>query len=164
MTCNHLLVIGEVLSGKTHYVEGLLEANDNHYKGHELVWVFHDTMSIERRESYRHRFHFAEYSFYPLGRAQDLKALLAALMERCKADGLRRIVVFDDLQANMPQFTYWIGYFLWHAKILKMPTISTVLAHYEWEGMKLHCDEMVLFKLNQTHHRSDCRWYATRTE
>ena len=36
MTCNNLLVIGEVLSGKTHYVEQLLEADKN-YKGHELI-------------------------------------------------------------------------------------------------------------------------------
>ena len=40
MTCNHLLVIGEVLSGKTHYVEQLLESEDNNYKGHEPIWVF----------------------------------------------------------------------------------------------------------------------------
>ena len=52
MTSCNLLVIGEALSGKTHYVEKLLEA-DKIYKGYELVWVFHDTMSIERRESYR---------------------------------------------------------------------------------------------------------------
>ena len=47
MTCNHLLVIGEVLSGKTRYVEELLESEDNNYKGHELIWVFHETMSME---------------------------------------------------------------------------------------------------------------------
>ena len=80
MTCNHLLVIGEVLSGKTRYVEELLESEDNNYKGHELIWVFHDTMSMERWENYHDRFHFEEYSFYPLARAQDLKSLMSALM------------------------------------------------------------------------------------
>ena len=73
MTCNHLLVIGEALSGKTHYVEGLLEAEDNNYKGHELIWVFHETMSMERRVDYHDRFHFAEYSFYPLARSSRPK-------------------------------------------------------------------------------------------
>ena len=148
MTCNHLLVIGEVLSGKTRYVEELLESEDNNYKGHELIWVFHETMSMERREDYHDRFHFAEYSFYPLARAQELKSLMSALMDRCQSDCLRRVVVFDDLQADMAQFDYWMGYFLWHAKTLKMPTISTVRDNYEWDRMKLSCDEMVLFKLN----------------
>ena len=83
MTCNHLLVIGEPLSGKTRYVEGLLEAEDNNYKGHELIWVFRDTMSRERREDYSDRFHFVEYSFYPLARSQDLRSLMSALMDRC---------------------------------------------------------------------------------
>ena len=121
MTCNHLLVVGEALSGKTHYVEGLLEAEDNNYKGHELIWVFHETMSMERRVDYHVRFHFAEYSFYPLAQGQDLKSLMSALMERCQSDSLRRVVVFDDLQANMDQFDYWMGYFCVTPSPLKCP-------------------------------------------
>ena len=122
---------------------------DTHYRDvHELVWIFHDTMSIERRTSYRDRFPFDEYFFCPLTRASDLKHLLGALQERYKRDGLRRLVVFDDLQVNLDQFNEWMTYFLWHAREFKILTISTVLAHYEWDELKGRCQEMAVFKLN----------------
>ena len=105
-------------------------------------------MQIERRESYRDRFHFTEYTFCPLSRAQNHKHSLDAIKDSHDNDGLRRIVIFDDLQVNMFEFNDLMTYFLYHAKELNTLTISTILAKYEWDKLKGLCQEMAVFKLN----------------
>ena len=57
--------------------------------------------------------------------------LLASIKCKYESDGFGRVVVFDDLQVNMPGFNDMITYFMYHVKSLNTSTISTVLAKYQ---------------------------------
>ena len=147
MICTDLLVIGEVGSGKTHYVRKLLETGV--YSGYELIWAFNGNMPISLRDSYREQFtNFVEFTLCPISSVWDLKQLLASIKCSYDSDGYSRVVVFDDLQVNMPGFKDMITYFIYHVKSLNTSTIITVLAKYQWEELKSNCQAIVLFKLN----------------
>ena len=97
---NNLLVLGQVGSGKTYYVENLLA--NGFVKAHDIVWTSSEKLPDSTRASYHERFKtFELFSFYMVPTPKDMNKLLIALLpqmkERFQNEKRKTVMVFDDL-------------------------------------------------------------------
>ena len=151
---SHMLIIGSTGTGKTTYVEKILE--NGFLEGDELMWISSEQVSKETRLRYSEKFqYFKTISFYEISKAVDVLEFFDEVIPTLKkkyteSNGkYKTIMVFDDL-LTITDKTEKFGIFLAscrHYGVLAVNIFQGFRNTDKWDNIKANSPILVVFKL-----------------
>ena len=151
---SHMLIIGSTGTGKTTYVEKILE--NGFLEGNELLWISSEQVSKETRLSYSEKFHnFNTISFYEINKSVDVSEFFDEIIPQIKKKYVesnrqyKTIMVFDDLLTIIDK-TEKFGIFLAscrHYGVLAVNIFQGFRNTDKWDNIKANSPILVVFKL-----------------